>query len=119
MSDIAPVRTMSPHGLALQLGTEVFREWLTYEGKDIIDLPLEYLLRTDPKFLTFWTQRCEEEVVAFRRILDEGDFLDESVASFFSVDEDLHTFVAGDRTMRVWAESRLQRAQEAERDLFE
>ncbi len=118
MNDIAPVRTLPVADLANQLGSGAFTEWDTYEGQDIGSLPVERLLSTDPKFLAFWTQRCAEEVLAFERILAEGEFLNEEVVEFFDIPSPARNFLGGPQVMREWAETRLAHAREAERALF-
>ena len=115
---LAPVTTMSVRDLALQLGTGAFPEWLDYDGHEVIGLPIDRLIESDPNFYVFWGRRLREEAVAFDRVLEEGsDFLDFSVARFFASPEHdestLHRVLpTADETVRSWAQRRRERVAE-------
>jgi hypothetical protein len=104
--------TMPVDEVARLLGSESPAEWVTYRGRSIADIAFGTLLQTDLAFQQFWIARLESEVRVFERILQEADFLDQSVKGFFDITDDI-AFVPGERTMGDWALDRLLRAQES------
>lgn len=116
--NLAPVDTLPAVDLANQLGSGSFPQWTSYNGVNIGEIHMDSLLHTDAGFLAFWTQRWAEEVLAFERILAEGDFLDTGVADFYEHPAYLRVITRDTRTMRVWAQERLDRARQAYQSMF-
>lgn len=119
MTPLVPIADMSPEELASQLGEADFPAWLTYQGQALTEQDVAWRCSRDPAFLLFWTQRAEEEVSAFRRILREGDFLDTPIAEFFDIPLRAQPFLSPPAgNMRDWAEQRLTQAEQRLAELF-
>ena len=113
MTPIAPFAEVTASELAQILGQGGFPEWSLYRGTPTSELEVDRLILTDADFQSFWIQRAEERLQAYRRLIEEADFLDQPVADFFEHPQHVRRIALDTRSMREWVESRLEQMEES------
>lgn len=95
--------------IVLELGGGPLPQWRLFNGRDVSTHEANYLILYSEEYQVWKIRSLQEEIFLFNIMLEQAEFLDETVTDFFKVPVPLRQ---PRRTLREWATDRLESARQ-------